>query len=261
MGFFCIDNLPIAFIHSYLSQEKSIRQAKFKLAIHIDSRDENFFSLFEAELAKIRKKFPLKVLYMTAREDRLIRRFSETRRPHPMARGKGLLDAIQREKKKYEKIRPLADYVLDTTHLNVHSLRQTLNEIFQPRGSQPKISLSVLSFGYRYGIPPQCDLVMDVRFLPNPYFIPALKSLTGLDAKVRQYVLKRPETGPFAAQFKKMLEILLPKYLKEGKSYLTIAFGCTGGKHRSVSLAEYFKQYLEKKGYSVHLEHRDVHKK
>lgn len=262
MGFFCIDNLPIDFLHSYLSHEKSIHKKKFKLAIHIDSRDEDFFKLFQVEMAKIRRKYKdLRILYLSATDEVIYRRFRETRRPHPLDNGKSLLQNIRSERKKYERIRVDADYSIDTTHLNVHQLKQALFELFSHESGKPRLSLSVLSFGYRFGIPPQCDLVMDVRFLPNPYFVPALKEHTGLEAKVRNYILKRKDTQSFIGQFKKMLEILLPKYLKEGKSYLTIAFGCTGGKHRSVSLAEYFKSYLSKKGYSVHLDHRDVYKK
>ncbi len=262
MGFFCIDSLPIAFLSSYLAQEKSIRNKKFRLAIHIDSRDENFFKLFEKEIPKIRKKYPfLKILYLHAKEDMVIRRFSETRRPHPLAKGKNLVKAIQKENKMYEKIASMADFFLDTTHLNVHSLKQTLLEIFKSKKEIPRITLSVLSFGYRYGIPPACDLVLDVRFLPNPYFERALQKLTGVDKKVQNFVLKRKETKYFIQSIQKLLEILLPQYLKEGKSYLTIGFGCTGGKHRSVSLAEYFKKYFESKKYFVHLDHRDVYKK
>lgn len=261
-GYFCIDSLPISFLNSYLAHEKWVRQKNFKLAIHLDSRDENFFKLFEKEITTIRKKFPfLKILYLTAQNEMIIRRFSETRRPHPLAKGKSLVKAIQDEKKKYEKVSSLADFILDTTHFNVHVLRQSLLQLFGQGQQKFLMTLSILSFGYRYGIPPQCDWVVDVRFLPNPYFVPAMKNLTGLNARVRNFVLKRKETKEFLLHFKKLLESLLPKYLEEGKSYLTIAFGCTGGKHRSVSLAEYFKTYFEKKKYSVHLDHRDVYKK
>ncbi len=262
MGFFCIDNLPIDFLHSYLSHEKLIQKKNFKLAIHIDSRDIDFFKIFQKEVLKIRKKFPeLRVLYLEASEEVIFRRFRETRRPHPLGTGKSLMRSIQHERKQYDRIRVEADFNIDTSHMNVHQLKQTLVEILGSAHHKPQLMLSVISFGYRFGIPQQCDLVMDVRFLPNPYFVPELKELSGLDLKVRNFVLKRKDTQIFIAQYKRLLEILLPKYLKEGKSYLGIAFGCTGGKHRSVSLAEYFKSYFEKKGYSVHLDHRDVNKK
>jgi len=262
MGFFCIDNLPIAFIHQYLQQEKAIRSKNFRLAIDIDSRDENFFKLFEKEILKIKKSFPqLRILYLTASNAALIRRFSETRRPHPLSQGKDLLSAIRSEKKKHEKIYALADSILDTTDLNIHILEQALVEIFQLHQESPRFPLSVLSFGYRYGIPLQCDLVFDVRFLPNPYFIPVLKNLNGRQRKVQNFVLGRKETKVFIQHLKKLLDFLIPKYIQEGKSYLTLGFGCTGGKHRSVSLAEYFKKYFETKKYWVHLDHRDVYKK
>lgn len=262
MGFFCIDSLPIAFLSSYLAQEKSIRNKNFRLAIHIDSRDQNFFKLFEKEISKIKKKYPLlKILYLHARKEALIRRFSETRRPHPLSKGKNLLQSIEKEKKSYEKLALMADYFLDTTHLNVHHLKQTLLELFKSKKEASRMTLSVLSFGYRYGIPPSCDLVLDVRFLPNPYFVGNLKESTGLEKKVQNFVLKRKETKTFIQQVQKLLESLFPQYLKEGKSYLTIGFGCTGGKHRSVSLAEYFKKHFESKKYFVHLDHRDIYKK
>ncbi len=203
----------------------------------------------------------LKILYLTANETALLRRFSETRRPHPLFKGKSLIHTIRDERKRYEKIKELSDYVLDTTFMNVHVLKQTILQLLKIEHKKSRMTLSILSFGYRYGIPPQCDLVFDVRFLPNPYFQAALKDLNGTNVKVRNFVLKRPETKEFASHLKKLLDVLIPRYIQEGKSYLTIGFGCTGGKHRSVSLAEYFKSHFERKKHSVYLDHRDVYKK
>lgn len=262
MGYFCIDNLPLVFLSSYLSQEKQIKNKDFKLAIHIDSRSENFFRLFDKEILKIKKKYPyLKILYLFAQENVVLRRFSETRRPHPLAKGKNLMRAIQDEKKQYEKIELLSDYVMDTSYLNVHSLKQTLLELFNSKKAVPQLTLSILSFGYRYGIPPACDWVMDVRFLPNPYFEKKLQALTGMDKRVQNYILKRKETTQFIHSVETLIDKLLPQYQKEGKSYLTLGFGCTGGKHRSVTLAEYFKKYFESKKLFVHLDHRDIYRK
>lgn len=262
MGFFCINNLPISFVEQYLRQEKSARNKNFKLAIHVDTRDEQFFQLFEKEIEKIKKKFPkLFVLYLTASTAILIRRFSETRRPHPLTKGKDLMGSIRKEKKQYEEMIQVADATLDTSHMNVHMLKQTLSEIFQAKERRLNIPISLLSFGYRYGIPPQCDLVFDTRFLPNPFFEQKLKLLTGKDKAVQKFVLEGKETREFVGCLENFFDILIPRYMNEGKSYLTIGFGCTGGKHRSVSLAEYFKKYFESQKKWVHVDHRDVYKK
>src|SRR3990167_5268938 len=260
-GFRCIDNLPLSLFDLYLQKELS-ENPKTPFAIGMDERTPDFFKQIEKILSSLRKKVPhLKILFLTASEAVLIRRFSETRHRHPLSDQGKLLSAIQKERKISKKIGGVADCLIDTTHMNQNMLRATLKNLIDKKSKSSKLPLSVISFGYRYGIPPQFDLVFDVRFLPNPYFNSALKLLDGTHKKVQNFVLKRKTTFTFIHHVMDLLTFLIPQYVKEGKSYLTIAFGCTGGKHRSVSLAHHFKNYFEKKGFWVDLDHRDLHHK
>ncbi len=259
-GFYCMDNIPYSFFEYYLQKQFSKKQ-KVPFAFGMDERSPNFFKELEKNLSYLRKKIPhLKILFLTSSELVLIRRFSETRRKHPLSKKGNLLAAIRKEKKLSESIRLLADYYIDTTYMNGALLKAALLNLLDRKQKPIKLPLSLLSFGYRYGIPPQCDLTFDVRFLPNPYFNPALKMLNGTNRKVQSFVLKRVETKKFIRHITQLLNFLIPQYAKEGKSYLTLAFGCTGGKHRSVSLAEYFKEYFEKKNFWVDLDHRDIYR-
>ncbi|MFO1519373.1 MAG: RNase adapter RapZ [bacterium] len=260
-GYFCIDNLPIALLGSYLEQEARRKKPHTRLAIHMDARDEDFSQKFETLLPLLKKKVPaLKILFLKAGETALLRRFSETRRRHPLAQEGNLLKAIRREKKIFEKLKPLSDHEIDTTAMSVHALKETLSNLVNSPRTPSKLPLSLVSFGYRHGIPAQCDLVFDVRFLPNPYFQPKLKALDGTHPKVQDFVIKRPETGRFIQKVTDLLNFLIPQYAREGKSYLTVAFGCTGGRHRSVSLADYFQKFFSKKGLWASVEHRDINK-
>jgi len=262
LGFFCIDNLPVSILESFLKMESLSKTPHSRLAIHMDARDFDFLKKHSKILSALKKKIPvLKVVFLTASEETLIRRFSETRRRHPLARGADLRRALKKERDKSEALKNSADVRIDTSHLSVHALRAAIENIFSSKKRSSKLPLSLVSFGYRYGLPAQCDLVLDVRFLPNPFFVPALKPLDGSRPNVRNFVLKRPETRRFLAKIQDLLKFLIPHYEREGKQHLTIGFGCTGGRHRSVALAHYFKGYFEKKGHWVHLEHRDVHKK
>ncbi len=189
----------------------------------------------------------------------LMRRFSETRRPHPLGKGGSIADGIREERRRMAPIRRLADVIIDTTKFNVHELRNFIIERFQNRGRRPLL-VSVVSFGFRYGIPADADLVFDVRFLPNPHFVPRLRPFSGKDPRVARYIRSFPQTGEFLRRIESLLAYLIPHYIREGKSYLTIALGCTGGRHRSVALAEVIRRTLQHKGYSAKVVHRDLDK-
>jgi UPF0042 nucleotide-binding protein len=198
-------------------------------------------------------------VFIEASDEALLRRFSETRRPHPLGHDRPVRDGLRRERHMMAPIRKLADVVIDTTKFNVHELRHFITTRFKNPDTRPLL-VSVVSFGYRYGVPSDADLVFDVRFLPNPHFVPRLRPYNGKDAKVRQYIRSFPQTGEFLRRIESLLTYLIPHYIREGKSYLTIAFGCTGGKHRSVMLAESVQKALEKSGYSAKVVHRDMEK-
>jgi UPF0042 nucleotide-binding protein len=208
---------------------------------------------------KLRSEHPVTLVFSEASDDALIRRFSETRRPHPLAQGGSIADGIREERRRMGPIRRLADVIIDTTKFNVHELRQFIIDRFQNPGRRP-LMISVVSFGFRYGVPADADLVFDVRFLPNPHFVPRLRKYTGQHPKVRRYIRSFPQTGEFLRRIEGLLVYLMPHYIGEGKSYLTIAFGCTGGRHRSVMLAESVSEALAKRGYSTKVVHRDIEK-
>jgi UPF0042 nucleotide-binding protein len=201
---------------------------------------------------------PTRVVFLEASEEALIQRFSETRRPHPMGRSDTVVKSIRAERKRLDPIRNVADIVLDTTKFNVHELRARINSQFEREESDQSLMISSNSFGFKNGVPTEADLVFDVRFLPNPHFVPAFRKLTGQDPKVAKYVRQFPQTKEFLDKTTDMLKFLLPHYIKEGKSYLTVAFGCTGGQHRSVFIAEEMKKRLVEEGYRVKTSHRDM---
>jgi len=199
------------------------------------------------------------LVYIDATEDSLLRRYSETRRPHPIGKDVSVRESLRQERAMMTPIRKLADVVIDTSQFNVHELRHFVTERFKNPDKRPML-VSVVSFGYRYGVPTDADLVFDVRFLPNPHFVPRLRRFTGKDPKVRRYIRSFPQTGEFLKRIEGLLVYLIPHYIQEGKSYLTIAIGCTGGKHRSVMLGEAMKKALEKHAYSAKVVHRDIDK-
>ncbi len=208
-------------------------------------------------LKHLKKDHPITLVYIEANEDALLRRYSETRRQHPLGKNFSVRESLSHERALMEPIRKLADVVIETTQFNVHELRHFVTQRFKNPDKRPML-VSVVSFGYRYGVPSDADLVLDVRFLPNPHFVPRLRPFTGRDPKVRRYIRSFPQTGEFLRRMEGLLTYLIPHYIREGKSYLTIAFGCTGGKHRSVMLAESVRKSLEKRGYSAKVIHRDI---
>jgi UPF0042 nucleotide-binding protein len=257
LGFYSVDNLPLELVPQFadlVRQSPEIERA----ALVVDVREGIRLDEFPQILKKVRKVLPTRVLFLEASEDALIRRFSETRRPHPMGRTDTVVKSIRAERKRLDPIRNVADIVLDTTKFNVHELRAHINAQFERDESDQSLTISSNSFGFKNGVPSDADLVFDVRFLPNPHFVPEFRKLTGRHPKVAKYVRQFPQTAEFLDKTTDMLKFLLPHYIKEGKSYLTVSFGCTGGQHRSVFIAEEMKKRLAAAGYRVKTAHRDM---
>jgi RNase adapter protein RapZ len=259
LGYYSVDNLPLELVPRFadlVRQSTEIQRA----ALVVDVREGMRLDEFPTILKDVRKVLPTRVLFLEASDEALIRRFSETRRPHPMGRGDTVVKSIRAERKRLDPIRNVADIVLDTTKFNVHDLRARINTQFEREERDQSLMISSNSFGFKNGVPTEADLVFDVRFLPNPHFVPEFRKLTGKDPKVAKYVLGFPQTKEFLDKATDMLKFLLPHYIKEGKSYLTLAFGCTGGQHRSVFIAEEMRKRLEREGYHVKSSHRDMPK-
>lgn len=258
LGFYSVDNMPLELLPRFadlVQQSAEITRG----AIVIDVREGQSLDRFPALLREVRKTLATKVIFLDAKDPVLIRRFSETRRPHPLGRAEMVLRSIRAERKLMDPIRNVADIIIDTSNFNVHELRNYIQSQFTRGGAESKnLLVSCISFGYKNGIPLEADLVFDVRFLPNPHFVPEFRALTGKHPKVAAYIRQFPQTGEFLDKTTDLLLFLLPHYIQEGKSYLTVAFGCTGGQHRSVMIAEEIRKRLAKRGYSVKSAHRDM---
>nr|WP_256433147.1 MULTISPECIES: RNase adapter RapZ [unclassified Myxococcus] len=257
-GFFCIDNLPVLLLPKLteLAGGGNIE----RMALVMDVREGVFLKDAPRVLDEVRRAgHHVEVLFLDSSDDSLIRRFSETRRRHPLAPNGTVADGIKAERQELRDLREIADQVIDSSVLNVHDLKRMVQARFSPEPAAGP-SLSVMSFGYRYGVPPQADLVLDVRFLPNPYFVPEMKGLTGKVPKVAAYVLDREETQQFLEKVVDLCRFLFPRYQKEGKAYLTVALGCTGGKHRSVAIAAELTRRLADENTRVQLWDRDIEK-
>jgi RNase adapter protein RapZ len=259
MGFYCVDNLPVELIPIFAELHTAGEGDFARAALLVDAREGLQLERLPPLLRHLKKDHPITLVFIEASEDALVRRYSETRRPHPLGKNSSVLESLRHERALMEPIRKLADVVIDSTQFNVHELRHFVTRRFKNPDTRPML-VSVISFGFRYGVPSDADLVFDVRFLPNPHFVPRLRPYTGKDPKVRQYIRSFPQTGGFLRRIESLLAYLIPHYIREGKSYLTIAFGCTGGRHRSVMLAESVKQALEKRGFSAKVVHRDIEK-
>jgi RNase adapter protein RapZ len=259
LGYYSVDNLPLELIPRFA--ELILKSLEVdRAAIVVDVREGSRLDRFPTILRQVRKVIPTRVLYLDAAEEALVRRFSETRRPHPLGRGETVMSSIHAERRRLEPVKHVADILLDTTKFNVHELRAHINAQFQRGGKKndQNLTISVTSFGFKNGVPSDADLVFDVRFLPNPHFIPEFRKLTGKHPKVAKYVRQFPQTREFLDKAADMLTFLLPHYIKEGKSYLTVAIGCTGGQHRSVMIAEELKKRLGAAGYRAKAGHRDM---
>ena len=260
LGYYAVDNLPLELIPTFaelVRDSSTIRKA----ALVVDVREGVGISRLPETIRRIKAELNLKVIFLEADDEVLIRRFSETRRPHPLADGdKTVRLSIASERQQLEPIRQLADLEINTSKFNVHDLRDFIKDKFRTEGDEAKILLYVTSFGFRHGLPQDADLVFDVRFLPNPNYIPKFKKLTGLHPGVAKYILSFPQTGEFINRISELLKYLLPHYIREGKSYLTVSFGCTGGHHRSVMIADQIRKNLVAEGYQAKVTHRDIEK-
>jgi RNase adapter protein RapZ len=259
LGFYCVDNLPVALLPRFVELWESSREELHRVAFGIDARERLFLGEFRNAFDEIRRAgVRLEVIYLEASDDVLVRRFSETRRPHPAAPdGRTVADGIRTEREALRQLRELADRIVDTSALTVHELRAALRDMLA-RTDATTLTVSLVSFGYKYGLPTDADLAFDSRFLPNPFFVEELRPKTGLDQVVADYVLKRDDTEEWLRHLHALLAFALPRYQREGKSYLTIAVGCTGGRHRSVTLVEELRHRLERDGVRVIVRHRDV---
>lgn len=259
MGFYCVDNLPIELIPIFAELHAAGEGDFGHAALLVDAREGAHLAKLPPLLKHLRANNPITLVFIEAGEDALLRRYSETRRPHPFGKDLSVRESLRRERKLMEPIRKLADVVVDTSKFNVHELRHFVDQRFKSAEKKPML-VSVVSFGYRYGVPTDADLVFDVRFLPNPHFVPRLRKYTGLDPKVRKYIQSFAQTGQFLKRIESLLVYLIPHYIGEGKSYLTIAFGCTGGRHRSVMMSEWLEKALKSHGYTAKVTHRDIEK-
>ncbi|MFH1116011.1 MAG: RNase adapter RapZ [Pseudomonadota bacterium] len=260
MGFFCIDNLPVDLLPKLLELTDSRGAELGRLALVIDLRQRKFFPRYSSILDSLESRgVPLEILFLEARDDVLVMRYSETRRQHPLALSGNLLDGIKREREDLGEIRERADWIIDTSNVTVHQLKDEVRKIFASfRSDVMKIVIN--SFGYGKGLPMESDIVFDVRFLANPYFVETLKSKDGRDAEVAEWVCSHDTTKEFLDRMEDLLVFLLPLYMREGKQYLTISIGCTGGRHRSVVVAEHISRLLAGKGYkSLEVRHRELY--
>jgi len=258
-GWFCVDNLPVALIPSFADLFARSGEPR-RAALVVDLREPGFLDRFPEALRRLRaRRLPIRLLFLEADLKVLQHRFRETRRPHPLAVNQPVAESLREERDALRPIRKLADHILDTSRYTVHELREYVRERYEARSAEDRrLVVSVLSFGFKYGLPAEADLVFDVRFLPNPNFVVALKKLTGQDEAVVRFLRRQRDTGLFLGKVEDLLAFLLPRYVKEGKSYLTIAVGCTGGRHRSVMIANQIARRIAAPGLRVKTEHRDV---
>lgn len=256
LGWFVVDNLPTALILNFAALATAPGSGRERVVLVVGRDIEQLGELVPAVKELRRQGIAVRTIFLDATDEVLVRRFEGTRRRHPLGREK-ILEAIAVERARLAPIRDSADLVMDTSELNVNQLRERLIQLFVDRGSEP-MQLSVMSFGFKHGLPPDVDNVFDVRFLPNPHWVPELKELTGLDAPVRDYVLEASQAGEFVTRIDDLMSFLLPCYVTEGKSYMSLAIGCTGGRHRSVVLAEELATRIREQGFSVAVFHRDI---
>lgn len=258
-GFYCVDNLPIELLPKFLELPMESSADVAGLVFVMDLREKGLLSKYSSVFELLRKKaYNFEVLFLEADEETLLQRYSQTRRQHPLAQDISLLEGIRLERERLTELRKAADRVIDTSHYNVHELKSVILNIAKKSIALAPIRITVLSFGFKYGVPRDADLIIDVRFLRNPYFVPELKDLNGESEEIQSFVLNNEETRVFLEKYLDLLEYLIPLYEREGKAYLTIAIGCTGGRHRSVSVARSIFKQISKPGREVEITHRDI---
>ena len=258
-GYFCVDNMPVSLLPKFLELGSGGVSEIQKLALGIDLRQKKFLEKYQEVFSQLQKEsYNMEVLFLEASEEVLLTRYSQTRRQHPAGEKSNLLDSIRTEKRQLKELREAANKIIDTSHYTVHELKEIVTQYAFKGLKTERMRLSILSFGFKYGIPLETDLLVDVRFIPNPFFIPELKKLDGLSKQVQQFVKKWDETQEFLKRYCSLLEYLIPLFEKEGKSYLSIAVGCTGGRHRSVTIAEEIRSRLARLKRDISLTHRDI---
>jgi len=259
VGYYCIDNLPVVLIQRFLELCGNSQESIQKVALGVDIREREFFAAYPRVLDELRRSgYRVQVLFLDAADDVLVRRFSETRRPHPLGGESGPLAGIHRERELLAGLREEADRILDTSTLTVHQLRDELRDLYRGLSEGDNLTILLVSFGFKYGVPSDVDMVLDVRFLANPFFVDELRSRTGCDAEVATYVLEQDEARRFLGLSGELLRFALPNYRREGRRYFTLALGCTGGRHRSVAVAEHLASMLRREGYNIQVQHRDM---
>ncbi len=257
LGYYCVDNMPVELIPR-LAELVSASEEPRNAALVVDIREGERLEKLPAIVRALQQVYNATLVYLEASDDVLLRRYSETRRPHPLGTANSVQQSLTNERRRLAPIRKMAQVVIDTSKFNVHELRAHIHEAFKAEAPKPAtILVSTVSFGFKHGVPDDADLMFDVRFLPNPHFVPELRPFTGKHPKVAKYIRSFPQTQEFIDRISELLIYLLPHYIEEGKSYLTIAFGCTGGQHRSVMIAEEVSKRLAKSGFRVKVEHRD----
>lgn len=261
IGFFCVDNLPVVLLPKFLEIQADASSEISKVALVMDLRERSFLEKYTTIFSEMKEMgYRIEILFLDASDDALLYRFKETRRTHPLSEKGTIMEGISLERAKLSSLRNMADKVIDTSPYNVHQLKDVTQRYFLSSSAEKRLVINLTSFGYRYGLPPDADIVIDVRFLPNPYFVENLKHLDGTDQKVEDFVMGWEESRTFLRELFKLFEFLIPLYEKEGKAYLNIALGCTGGKHRSVVMLNRFGKFLSEKSYIVNLNHRDIHR-
>jgi UPF0042 nucleotide-binding protein len=259
IGFYCVDNLPVVLLPNFLEIQTAAGSEISKVAFVMDLRERSFLNRYMKTFEELKKRgYRIEIVFLDASNEALLRRFSETRRAHPLCEKGTVMEGITLERERLSNLKKMADKVIDTSSFNVHQLKDVIHRYFVTSPADKRLVINCTSFGYRYGLPPDADIVIDVRFLPNPYFVEDLKNFDGNDEKIEEYVMGRTESVTFLQEMFKLMEFLIPLYENEGKSSLNIALGCTGGKHRSVVIANKLGGYFSGRDFLVNIQHRDI---
>jgi UPF0042 nucleotide-binding protein len=258
-GFYCVDNMPVALLPKFLEMPIESHTEIAGIVFVMDLRERGFLTKYSSVFESLKKKgYQFEILFLEAEENVLVQRYSATRRQHPLSQGKNLLDGIRTEKQQLKDLRAVSDKIIDTSNYNVHELKAKIQEIARKSKKTEAMGIQIVSFGFKFGVPHDVDMIIDVRFLANPYFVSELKHLDGEHPKIKEFILTHKETRVFLNKYLDLLDYLIPMYEKEGKAYLTIAIGCTGGRHRSVTIARTIFEHIRQKNQRTEIVHRDI---